>query len=254
MEPRFTFDRIAGLYDAVRAGYPDAVFDTLAASVPPGARMLEVGCGTGKATVGFAARGLAIVALDPGPAMIAEARASLADRPNVRFAQGTFEDWTAEGAPFALIAAAQAWHWVPPEVGFPKAAALLAPGGTLAIFGNIWAPADADLLAAIDAIYLQKAPTARGSSLAVWYEPSGPIPALFEASGLFTPAVHRQFDWRRTLTVEAYVDMLRTLSNHQGLEPEALDDLLDTVSRVARDRGPSLDLNYATHLHTAQRR
>ena len=254
LEPRFTFDRVAALYAHARAGYPDAVFDNLTALAPPGAKMLEVGCGTGKATLGFARRGLDIVALDPGPAMIAEARATVADFPNVRFVEGIFEAWTPDQTGFDMIAAAQSWHWIPPELGVAKAAALLKPGGTLAIFGNVWSPISAGLRAAIDAVYVRDAPELRESPLEPWYLADGPFPKMIRKSGLFTQPTHRAFEWRRSLSLDGYVDMLRTLSNHQGLEPGRLNALLGAVGGVLRAAGETVDLQYATHVHVAARR
>src|SRR5579871_5892407 len=98
MEQRFTFDTVADLYDRARAGYPDALFDDIEtlAGLSAGDAILEVGCGTGKATEGFARRGLNVVALDPGPAMIAAARRRLGPFGGVRFAEATFEAWPVE--------------------------------------------------------------------------------------------------------------------------------------------------------------
>jgi len=53
------FDEAAELYDAVRPGYPDELFDDVAklTGLGAGAKVVEVGCGTGQAPVGFAERG-----------------------------------------------------------------------------------------------------------------------------------------------------------------------------------------------------
>jgi hypothetical protein len=50
---RTTFDGAALLYDQVRPGYPEELFDDMVAlsGLPPGGRVLEIGCGTGQATV-----------------------------------------------------------------------------------------------------------------------------------------------------------------------------------------------------------
>ena len=48
---RETFDKDAERYDRARPRYPARMFDDLAAAgVAPGARVLEIGCGTGQAT------------------------------------------------------------------------------------------------------------------------------------------------------------------------------------------------------------
>lgn len=253
MEPRFTFDRVAALYDEVRAGYPDAVFRALAALAPEEGALLEVGCGTGKATVGFAALGLHIVALDPGPAMIAEAKANLDGYARVRFVQSTFEDWRPDAGRFDMVASAQAWHWVPPEIGLPKAAALLAPDGVLALFGNDWEPRDPGLREAIDSVYVRLAPELRNSPLGTWYRPGSPLTATIAASEDFDDPQYRKFAWSRDLALEAYLVMLCTLSNHQSLEPGRLQALIGAIEEAAHPFGPIVELSYLTHLHHCRR-
>ena len=86
MEPGQTFNTVAALYDAQRSGYPEQLFDDLSQTcrLEPGRRVLEVGCGTGQATAGFAARGLDVVAIDPGAALVDVARQkfiSVSERP-----------------------------------------------------------------------------------------------------------------------------------------------------------------------------
>src|SRR5207244_1472501 len=58
---RETFGSVAELYDRARPEYPTAVFDDLEelAQLEPGSRVLEIGPGTGKATVELAERGYA---------------------------------------------------------------------------------------------------------------------------------------------------------------------------------------------------
>ncbi len=253
MEPRFTFDRIAGLYDSARAGYPDAVFGRLAKLAEPGRSVLEIGCGTGKATVGLADQGLTILALDPGPSMIAQARSNLGEDADVRFVTSTFEAWTPDAGDFDLITAAQAWHWVPPEIGLPKAAALLTPNGALAIFGNDWTLADPEVNAAVDAAYIRLAPELRDSPLGFWYRADGPLPPMIEGCGLYRDLVYERFAWSRTTDIETYLGMLRTLSNHQGLDPPRLDALMDAVEHAARAFGTTVDLSYTTHFHHCRR-
>ena len=83
-----------------------------------GARVLEVGCGTGKLTELLAARGLEVDAVDPGEAMIAAARRRVGDAPNVRFHHGRFEDVALAEDAYDAVFSATAFHWVEPEVGW----------------------------------------------------------------------------------------------------------------------------------------
>ena len=47
---------------------------------------------------------------------------------------------TTAGRHFDAVIAAQAWHWVDPVAGEAKAAAVLRPGGRLAVFWNAFDP------------------------------------------------------------------------------------------------------------------
>src|SRR5918995_4633622 len=147
------FGEVAEIYDRVRPGYPDALVDDVIASAPETPRVLEVGAGTGKATVPLAARALEVVALEPSVEMAAVARRNCARFPRVDVTVSTFEDWPAQREAFQVLVSAQAWHWAAPEVRYRKAHLVLAPGGVLALFWNrpVWE--DSVLRDALDDVY-----------------------------------------------------------------------------------------------------
>src|ERR671938_966571 len=95
---RATFDEVALLYDRARPGYPEALFDDVVAlsGIPPGGRILEIGCGTGQATVPLARRGYRILCVELGENLAAAARRKLATFPQVEVRTAAFEDWPAE--------------------------------------------------------------------------------------------------------------------------------------------------------------
>ena len=66
--PRATFDSAAHLYHQARPSYPEELSDELIrlTSLRRGARLLEVGCATGKATVPLARRGYRITCVEIG--------------------------------------------------------------------------------------------------------------------------------------------------------------------------------------------
>ncbi|MGH9223954.1 MAG: class I SAM-dependent methyltransferase [Acidimicrobiales bacterium] len=131
-----TFDSAAALYQRARPEYPQAICERLleVTGLEPPARLLEVGCATGKATLPLARLGFRITALEPGAALAAAARANLCGY-DVDVVEARSEDWEPDGAVFDLVFAATAWHWVDPGVRYSKAAAVLRPGGHLALWG-----------------------------------------------------------------------------------------------------------------------
>lgn len=71
---RTTFDRAASLYQKARPDYPDELYADLLTmtGVKPPARLLEVGCGPGKATLPLARMGFRITAIELGEALAEE--------------------------------------------------------------------------------------------------------------------------------------------------------------------------------------
>jgi SAM-dependent methyltransferase len=249
-DQRDTFDSVAAEYNAVRPTYPDEVFDDLAGVVGgPGERVLEVGCGSGQATQGLLDRGWEVLAVDPGADLIDLARARVSG--GVAFHVGRFEAFEPEPASFRLVASAQAWHWIDPAISFPKAAAALRPGGWLALFGHVPMPPEAHVLRLLEPLYRDLAPELWKPPPQAWYLPDGPIPALFDASGLFGAVTHRRFAWAEQATARAFVRQLRTRSDYNVIEPDRRERLLAEVERVLTPLG-DLSLTNETHLFRGQ--
>src|SRR5262245_45219022 len=120
-----SFDAMADRYDAARPGYPEALLrDVLART---GARrIVEIGAGTGQATLPLARLGCDVLALEPGPRTAAVLRAKLAAFAGVHVAESTFEEWNRGPTRCDLVLAAQSLHCVDPAVRF-VAAARVAP-------------------------------------------------------------------------------------------------------------------------------
>ena len=129
---RSTFNEDAERYDRARPRYPAQMFDDLAAAGLLPARVLEIGCGTGQATVALAERGYRIVAVELGTEMATVARRNLARFDSVEVVTAAFEDWPLPDEPFDVVFSATAFHWVDPAIRVPKSVDALRPGGVLA--------------------------------------------------------------------------------------------------------------------------
>ena len=129
------FNEVAAEYDRHRLTYPDLLVDRACevAGVGPGARVLEIGCGTGQLTRSLLARRLQITAVEPGELLIARARDRLGDSSDVQFVNARLEDASLGHARYPAVFSASAIHWVDPDVSWRMAADALVDGGTLAL-------------------------------------------------------------------------------------------------------------------------
>lgn len=254
MEQRFTFDKAADLYGAARPAYPDALFDDICDTADLGHddAVLELGCGTGQATRGFLRQGLHVLALDPGAELLRVARQSLASFRNVQYIQSTFEDWPPQSARFKLVASAQAFHWIAPEVRFAKVANVLRPGGVLAVFGNVPVGLAPSLLADFRRVHAAHGFPRNPPPPENWYLPAGPLSQLFAESRLFEPVTHGSYAWTRPFTSQTYGDFLRTRSDHQMMEPDTRERVIAAIAAAIAAHGDQFEMNYETHLHMAR--
>ena len=238
---RASFNRVAAQYDAARPSYPSEVIDSVLAR--SGAkRALEVGAGTGKATVMFGQRGLDIVALEPGPQLAALLRERVAGM-RVEVVEEMFEDCRLTG--FDLVYAATALHWVEPSVRYTKAAEVLRPGGALAVFMHEKAPMDPAMRAKFSAAYADRFgwPPWNPKYLDVTEER---WVTEIDASGLFGPVHVGRYPWTATYTSDEYVRLLDTYSDHL-VQPDAKRlALYDDMRAVIDESGGTVEIPYMT--------
>jgi SAM-dependent methyltransferase len=221
-----SFGAVADTYDRARPSYPPALIDDLLAGAPADA--LDVGCGTGKAARLLAERGVPVLGVEVDARM-----AAIAGAHGIAVDIGTFEQWAAAGRRFDLIVSGQAWHWINPDAGAAKAAALLRPGGLLAPFWN-FSSVDADLRTRIDAAYALVAPQVTDRSVVRSGGPATIPPAAdqLRATGLFANVEHRRYPWDRDYSRDEWLALIRTHSDHSTLPADQLAALLDAVGEA----------------------
>ncbi len=223
------FGEVADEYDRIRPGYPEELVDEVLAyaRLAPDGWALEVGAGTGRATLAFARRGVPIDAVEPDEAMVSV----LAHRvPGVNVMVCAFEDFV-PSRPYGLLFSGQAWHWTDPATRWQHAAAALAPGGALALFWNHDRPAGAamDVLRGVlseHAPHLveDNDPIDEEQLVADWpHTELVPLPEFGELS-------QRLYTWSRVLSTQDYVSLLSTHSGYRVLDEAARTELFRELS------------------------
>ncbi|MFJ8159795.1 class I SAM-dependent methyltransferase [Streptomyces sp. NPDC096136] len=135
-ERALAFDRAARAYAAYRPAYPAGVLDAveeLGGLRLAGARVADVGAGTGIASGALHGRGARVTGIEPGAAMAAQFRRDLPEVPLVR---GDGNRLPLADGSLDLVAYAQSWHWTDPALAVPSALRVLRPGGALALLWN----------------------------------------------------------------------------------------------------------------------
>ncbi|MFF9147382.1 class I SAM-dependent methyltransferase [Streptomyces sp. NPDC014861] len=136
-----SFNAAAAQYAANRPSYPPALLDAIEEHTGRplrGARVADIGAGTGLATALLHARGADVVAVEPGSGMAAELRRT---HPAIPLVRGDGNRLPLASASVDLLTYAQSWHWTDPDRSVPEALRVVRPGGAIALWWNT-SPAD----------------------------------------------------------------------------------------------------------------
>lgn len=252
------YDPVAEAYDRARPRYPAELLDQAIAwaNLAPGARLLEIGCGPGIATVDLAQREVELVALEPSRKAWQLARRHCAAYGNVSLINQTFEDWPLEVAAFDAIVAATSFHWVSPEMGHAKVAEALKPGGALILLWNVPPQPRWEIAQGLIPLYQR-----HGPGLEVYCDRAqqeGQLRAIAQQQlhrGEFVSLGYRRLDLTRVYSVPDYLSLLSSLSPYIALDPKQRKALFVVLEqRLRQDVGDRLETRYFSALQVLQKR
>lgn len=257
---RALYDQAAVRYDRARPSYPEALFDDIQsfATLDTNASILEVGCGSGQATLSLARRGYQIDCIELSKRLAELARAKLARFPHVRVISGDYDEMPLPAAAYDLLVAATAFHWLDPATRFHKAHSALKPGGCIALFWHrpAMSQLSRDCMATLQSAYREHAP----ALAAKWQPPPPPdqMPDEFSApiaeSGCFQPAHVKRYAYNLCYSADAYMDLLSTFSDHLALSLDARKNLLAAIKeRIIEACGGRVIREQVTTLYLARR-
>lgn len=254
---RATFATIAAQYDRARPTYPPSVFDDLPGlgAIPAGGRFLEIGPGTGKATVELARRGYEVVAVELAPELAAIGRRNLRPFPRATVVTADFETWEPERADFDAVAAFTSFHWIAPELRYAKPARLLRPGGALAVIAThhvtpegadpVWAEVQEDYDAVVPHPDNRPPPPP---------EEAPDLADEMNTSGLFEGVAARAHRWDATYSADEWIAVLGTYSANIALPATQREELFRRIhARIAARPGGTATRHYLAVLTVGRR-
>lgn len=223
MDLQTTFNKDEYNYDKARPNYPSELFKEIIniSNLCSNSNVLEIGIGTGQATLPFIQMGCNLTAVELGDRLSGYCRHKFSAFNNFSVINSDFLNADLPENHFDMIFSATAFHWIPKDSGYTKVKSLLKQNGVLALFWNhpfVSNTEDKTNLASM-AIY-QK------------YRPNDKTPIQFDESKCqviinelahygFRDIQSKIYRRTRTLTSEKYIDLIKTYSDHNAL-PEQI--------------------------------
>lgn len=240
------FERIAAAYDDARPPYPAGLWTALedAGVLRPGARLLELGAGSGQATRELVARGAEVDAVEPGPALAALLREAA---PSAAVRTERAEDLALPRAAYDAVVAATAWHWIDAAAVLPIMHGALRPGGQLAVWWNVFGDDEVrtPFRDRVERIAQDVGLARRGPADALQVEARRDELA---SGGLFVPRGPVVLRWQIDLTPARLRALFASFSTWA-----ATPDAVDRIERAAEECGPVVTEHYVTALYVADR-
>lgn len=254
MEKKFSFNEDSEKYDKYRPRYCSDLFDKIInyAELDDTKYAIEVGIGTGQATLSILNTRCKITAIEVGDNLAEYTQKKFSDFKNLSVVNLSFEEFEYTPESYDLVYSATAFHWIPDQVGYPKAYDMLKVGGTLALFWNRPSGGDGEVYEKIQKVYKEFLPDVKTRK----YNPEQQIyderKAVIEKYG-FDELQFEIMHQTRTFTAEDYISLLDTYSDHSTLADDIRIPFYEKIMGVINDYGGKLTIYDTIDLYLAKR-
>lgn len=243
MDLRLTFNENASNYDKYRPTYPDEMYKDIIgfSGLDDGKKALEIGIGTGQATLPFLKIGCIVTAIEIGDKLAKFTREKFKDDKNFEVINQDFESVQLDGNHYDLVYSASAFHWIPQEIGLPKVYRILKSGGVFAWFSNQPAPSEehVHIHEELQKIYRRHSqffknepvPSPEAKRHQAERKRLDRFNALKQYG--FTDVITKLYYGTRTLNAEDYSKLIGTYSDHMAMPDDIripfLNEIADTI-------------------------
>jgi SAM-dependent methyltransferase len=155
------FGNAAADYGSYRAGFPESLFERLAAFDVglPEQTVIDLGTGTGTLARGFASRGCSVIGVDPVSRMIGQGiQLDRQDQVSVKYVEATAEATGLHTGGADIVTAGQCWHWFDRPRAIEEVIRLLKRDGKLVIAHFDWLPLRGNMVEATEELIMRHNP------------------------------------------------------------------------------------------------
>jgi trans-aconitate methyltransferase len=218
---------MAILYEKARPQYDDSIISNISSYIQltSNTKILEIGCGTGKATELLAKTPCIIHCIDIGENLLEIARNKFKNNAHITFEKCFYEKLNTK-TKYDIIFAATAYHWIPKPEGDIKTVELLKPNGLFVIVQNHHNNQNDSYFVESQDIYKNYLPKDESHKNEVSLLNS----EYFELIKKF------EFFWEEEYPTEKYFDLLSTYSEHIALEEGKRQQLFNELKELVNKK------------------
>ncbi|MGL4338313.1 MAG: class I SAM-dependent methyltransferase [Turicibacter sp.] len=255
MDLRYTFNEDVQNYDKYRPTYCQELFKdiNLYAKLNETKLALEVGIGSGQATRPILMTGCEVKAVDIGKDFVDYTKEKFNEYKKFSVNHTSFEAFECETNQIDLLYSATAFHWIPEDVGYPKALKLLKEDGVLALFWNkpFVSREDDSLHQQIQSVYQKYRP-----SNTKWIEHDKvrykKMSEMIQSYG-FKDVEVKLYHQIRTFDAIEYINLLNTYSDHRSMETSIKPLFENEIKQAIVDNGNVLTIYDTIELYLARK-
>jgi ubiquinone/menaquinone biosynthesis C-methylase UbiE len=232
-----SFEDVAELYERVRPSYPDAAVDWLAGrlGIDATSTVLDLGAGTGKLTRAFLSRAGRVIAVEPGPEMLAQLERAV---PEAEAILGPAEAIPLDDEAVDAVVCGQSFHWFRTDEALREIGRVLRPGGGLGLIWNMRDPDD-PLQAEITELLDPFVPSGRATEAGV---------ETFVRRTLDEVEIH-VVPFAEELDADTVAARIASISFVAAAPDERREELLGAVRALVADRGGRVLFRYRTEAY-----
>jgi len=254
MDPRLTFNENLINYDKMRPTYVKELFDDIIcfSGLDSSKVALEIGLGTGQATRPFLDIGCKLTAVELGKDMAKFTMTKFAKYDKFSVINCDFESVQLDANSYDLVYSATAFHWIAPEVGYPKILDLLKSGGALALFWNHAWPVQNDMYFAMQEVYAKYRPTSNATIHKLSEENCLKTVETIKSYG-FVDVEYKLYQQTRSFNAADYISLLNTYSDHRAMQDDTRIILENELHDVIESHGGVVYLDNCMDLYLGRK-
>ena len=230
------FDENVVLYDKFRPTYGTNIFEDILSysKITQSSKILEIGCGTGNATLPVIQTGAEVTAVEIGGNLSKYTAQKFSKYSNFHVIHSAFEDFQTH-TKYDLIFSATAFHWIQPDRSYSRCKELLVAGGVLAVFWNTprISRTNLDLYKEIQDLYQRFMPNSQDEKEMLleseWYTKRCNDLNNFLKENGYIDCIFKIYQDLRVFSADEYIGLLQTYSNHMALPPDVRTTLFEKI-------------------------